>query len=247
MKIQNIYILRHGETNENQKHNDSQLMSYPINTELNEDGIQQAKKTGIYLKKRNKINIIISSPALRCRQTAEIIADIIGYNKNDIIIEDKLLDIKINNKYKKLTKEEFKNLKDTDDDVKEYLKYIEKKKEIKDSIELNEFIISYSVKDNKIYETAESTSSRINEFIDNLKNLNLENILVVSHGDTIKWITKVLINNVGYDNFQGSINNSSYCAITYFISRDNQFYLLAAQSNSHLGIETKNVLPHIPI
>ena len=80
-------------------------------------------------------------------------------------------------------------------------------------IELNEFMINKSVKDNKIYETTESISSRINEFIDNLKNLNLENILVVSHGDTIKWITKVLINNVGYDNFQGSLNNSSYCAI----------------------------------
>ena len=82
-KIQNIYVLRHGETNESNKYLDDQLMSYPINTELNEDGKRQAKKTGEYLKNRDKINIILCSPTLRCKQTAEIIADIIGYNKND--------------------------------------------------------------------------------------------------------------------------------------------------------------------
>ena len=53
-KIQNIYVLRHGETNENKKNLDDQLMSYPINTPLDEDGKKQAKKTGEYLKKRNK-------------------------------------------------------------------------------------------------------------------------------------------------------------------------------------------------
>ena len=235
MKIQNIYILRHGETNENKKNTDDQLMSYPINTELNDDGKIQAKKTGEYLKKRNKINMIISSSALRCKQTAEIIAKVIGYNVKDIISEDKLLDVKINDKYKNLTKKEFKDLKDTDENVKNYLKYIEKTSSIKNSIELNEYMISKSTKDNKIYETAESMSTRVNEFIGNIKNLKIENILVISHSDTIKWLTKFLINNVGYDTIQGKlINNNNYCGITYFINRDNQFYLLSAQSNSHL-------------
>jgi broad specificity phosphatase PhoE len=235
MKIQNIYVVRHGETNENKKENDDQLMSYPLNTELNDDGKIQAKKTGECLKKRSKINIIISSSALRCKQTAEIIAKEIGYNVKDIILEDKLLDIKISDKYKNLTKKQFKNLKDTDENVKNYLKYIEKSKSIKDPIEYNEYMISKSVKDNKIYETIELISTRVNEFIENLKNLKLENILIISHNDTIKWLTKFLINNIGYDNFQGKlVNNNSYCGITYFINRDNQFYLLSAQSNSHL-------------
>jgi len=234
-KIQNIYVLRHGETNESNKHIDDQLMSYPINTELNETGKKQAKKTGEYLKRRDKINIILCSPTLRCKQTAEIIAKEIGYDLNQIILEDKLSDEKINEKYKNLTKGQFKDLKDSDENVNDYLKYIQKITEIKNPIELNEFMISKSVKDNKIYETAESISTRVNEFIDNLKNLKLENILIISHGDTIKWLTKFLINNVGYDNFQGKlVNNNSYCGITYFINRDNQFYLLSAQSNSHL-------------
>jgi broad specificity phosphatase PhoE len=249
MKIQNIYLIRHGTTNESTKNNNNQLMSYPLNTELNETGKEQARKTGEYLKKRKQINIIISSPLLRCRQTAEIIASEIGYDKKDIIIEDKLSEIKINDKYKELTKEQFQNLKYDDENVKDYLRYVEKSNEIKTPIELNEYLISKSTKDNNIYETTESISIRINEFINNLKNLNLENILVVSHSDTIRWLTKILINNVGYDNFQGKIfNNNSYCAITYFINRENDFFLLAAQSNAHLGEEqNKILLPHIPI
>jgi len=235
MKIQNIYVIRHGETDENKKKTDEQLMSYPINTELNGNGKMQAKKTGEYLKKREKINIILCSPLLRCKQTAEIIAKEIGYNITDIIMEDKLLDSQINDKYKNLTKEQFKNLKDNDENVRDYLKYIDRTKEIKNQIELNEYMIGKSTKDNKIYETTESISSRVNQLIDNLKNLKLENILIISHSDTIRWLTKFLINNVGYDNFQGKlVNNNSYCAITYFINRDNQFYLLSAQSNTHL-------------
>ena len=235
MKLQNIYVVRHGETNESKKNIDDQLMSYPLNTELNDDGKIQAKKTGEYLKNRNKINIIISSSALRCKQTAEIIANEIGYNVKDIISEDKLLDVEINDKYKNLSKKQFKDLKSTDENVKNYLKYIEKTSSIKNPIELNEFMISKSVKDNKIYETAELISTRVNNFIGNLKNLKLENILIISHNDTIKWLTKYLTNNVGYDNFHGKlVNNNSYCGITYFINRDNQFYLLSAQSNAHL-------------
>jgi broad specificity phosphatase PhoE len=237
MKIQNIYLLRHGETDENQKKSDDQLMGYPVETELNEDGKRQAKKTGEYLKNRNKISIIIYSPTLRCKQTAEIISKEIGYNVKDIISEDKLLDEKINEKYKNLTKKQFKNLKDSDDNVKDYLKYIEKTNEIKTPIELNEFMISRATIDNKIYETSESVCNRVNEFIDKLKNLDFENILIISHGDIIKWFTKSLIHNVGYDKFQGKlVNNNSYCAITYFINRGNDYYLLAAQSNAHLEI-----------
>jgi len=234
-KIQNIYLLRHGETDENQKNLDDQLMSYPINTELNDDGKEQAKKTGEYLKKREKIDIIICSPALRCKQTAEIIAKEIGYNVKEIISEDKLLDEQMNEKYKNLTKREFKDLKDNDNNVKDYLKYIEKTKTIKTPIELNEFMISNSSKDNKIYETSESVCNRVNEFINNLKVLDFVNILVISHGDTIQWLTKSLIHNVGYDKFQCKlVNNNSYCAITYFINRNNEYYLLSAQSNAHL-------------
>ena len=234
-KIQNIYVLRHGETNESNKYIDDQLMSYPINTELNENGKRQAKKTGEYLKRRDKIDIILCSPTLRCRQTAEIIAKEIGYDKNQIISEDKLSDEKINEKYKNLTKGQFKDLKDSDDNVKDYLKYLHKITEIKNPIELNEYMISKSIIDNKIYETVESISTRILEFIENLKSLNLKNILIISHGDTIRWLTKTITNNVGYDKFQGKlVDNSSYCAITYFVNRGNDFYLLAAQSNTHL-------------
>jgi broad specificity phosphatase PhoE len=233
-KIQNIYILRHALTKKN-NNIDNQMMAEPADSELSDEGKLHAKKTGECLKKRNKINMIISSPTLRCVQTAKIIAKELGYNPLDIIMESKLSEVKLNDKYKNLTKQQFKELKDTDENVRDYLKFLDKKNHIKNPIELNEYLISKSTKDDKIYEPVEAVSTRVNEFIENLKNLNLENILVVSHGDTIKWLTKFLTNNVGYDNIQGKlVNNNSYCGITYFIGRNNQFFLLSAQSNAHL-------------
>jgi len=232
--MKKIYVVRHGETDENNKDNDDQLMYIPFKTELNENGRMQAKKTGECLKGK-KIQIIISSPTERCKQTAKIIAKEIGLSFENIIEEPNLVELQINDKYKNLTKKEFKELKDTDENVKDYLKFINKINKISVPIELNKILINNSMKDNKIYETDQSMSNKIIDFIDTLKNLKVSNILIISHGGTIKWFTKSLINIIGYDNYQGKlVNGNSYCGITYFIYRDNQFFLISAQSNAHL-------------
>ena len=235
-QIKKLYILRHGETNMNINDSKDRLLKQPENTSINENGKEQAKKTGIYLKNRDKINLIICSPTLRCKQTAEIICEQIGYDKSNIIFEKNLVETQINPKYKNITRKEFENLKDSDHNVSSYFKFLEKKNQIKTPIELNEFLIKYD-SNNKVnvYENSESLSSRLNEVIEKIKFLPTNNILIISHGGTIRWLNKLITNNIGYDEFKGKIvKNNSNCALTYYINNGGEFFLVSANSNHHL-------------
>ena len=73
--------MRHGETIENANN----CLVGRINSSLTEKGIEQAKKVGNYFKDK-KIDLIISSPLDRCKQTASIIS-----NQIPIIYSDSLL------------------------------------------------------------------------------------------------------------------------------------------------------------
>ncbi|MDD2435411.1 MAG: histidine phosphatase family protein [Bacilli bacterium] len=66
----NIYVVRHGQTESNAK----RLFQGRINTGLNDCGIDQAIDLRNYFKKID-IDIIISSPLNRCRETSEIISN----------------------------------------------------------------------------------------------------------------------------------------------------------------------------
>ncbi|MCX8189463.1 MAG: histidine phosphatase family protein [Nitrososphaeria archaeon] len=78
-----ILLIRHGESESNIKHLISHdIESYP----LTEKGLEQSKILGNELKKL-KIDIIYSSPVLRCRQTAQIISE---YLKCPIIYDERV-------------------------------------------------------------------------------------------------------------------------------------------------------------
>lgn len=236
--MKNIYIIRHGETILNtQKDNKHRVMTQPHTSELNENGKSQAIKTGKYFKKfREPIDLIIASPTLRTKKTAELIANEIGYKKENIVYDKNLIEIQLNEKYKQLTRQQFADLKHSDKDVANFFKFQEGKLKIKTPIELNEYIIKYeSEKTNNVYENIDSINNRINKVIETIKALNYKNILIVSHGGTIRWFNKILTRNVGYDEFTGKlINNKSNCAITYYVNQDDDFYLVSAHSNKHL-------------
>jgi len=83
-----IYLVRHGESEANIKKRFSGI----TDVELTEIGALQAVKAGKKLKGK-KIHKIFSSPLKRAKNTAEIIADEIGYNKKDIIIENRLTEV----------------------------------------------------------------------------------------------------------------------------------------------------------
>lgn len=104
-KAKNKYFLvRHGETNANitKKIDTINSKSEP----LNEIGVEQSKKAGEELKNKN-IEIIISSPYLRTRQTAEIIADVIGIGKDKIVIDEKVKEWQVGEINEGKTWEEF--------------------------------------------------------------------------------------------------------------------------------------------
>ncbi len=65
-----LYVVRHGETVENANN----CLVGRINSSLTEKGIEQAKKVREYFKDK-KIDLIVSSPLDRCKQTSEIISD----------------------------------------------------------------------------------------------------------------------------------------------------------------------------
>ena len=91
--MKEIYFIRHGQTNENSL---GIRQGSEIDSELNELGQQQAKKTGKYLKKYRTKSInfdcIISSPMKRAIETAKIIGKEIKYPKK-IEVFDELIEL----------------------------------------------------------------------------------------------------------------------------------------------------------
>ncbi len=79
-----LYVLRHGQTD----WNIAGKTQGRTETELNNTGIEQAKKAGDQIKKY-KINLIICSPLKRARQTAEIINTVTNCQ---IIIDDRIIE-----------------------------------------------------------------------------------------------------------------------------------------------------------
>ena len=77
-----LYVVRHGETLENSNN----CLVGRINSSLTEKGIEQAQEVALYFKNK-QIDLIVSSPLDRCKQTASVIAN----NKIDIVYSDSLL------------------------------------------------------------------------------------------------------------------------------------------------------------
>ena len=76
-----LYVVRHGETMENANN----CLVGRINSSLTSKGKEQAKQVSNYFKDK-KIDLIVSSPLDRCKETAQIIS-----NNLPIIYSDKLL------------------------------------------------------------------------------------------------------------------------------------------------------------
>ena len=82
--MKKIYFVRHGQSQANA---DGLASGSEFDTPLTEKGIEQAKKTGLELKGRG-IDLIVCSPISRAVDTAQIIAEQIGYNPDKIIKSD---------------------------------------------------------------------------------------------------------------------------------------------------------------
>ena len=79
-----IFLLRHGETD---WHKTGRLQGH-TDIPLNEEGIEQINAVGdLVLKKGIHIDAIITSPLLRARMSAEIVAEKIGLDNRQVMIE----------------------------------------------------------------------------------------------------------------------------------------------------------------
>ena len=81
------FVMRHGEAKNNL--NDIVSTSYNNNDSLTEKGRGEVKKSAEGLKNGN-IDIIFSSPFVRTIETSEIVASVLGIDKNSIVIDDRL-------------------------------------------------------------------------------------------------------------------------------------------------------------
>jgi len=77
-----IYVIRHGQTEENRRG----ILLGDRDVPLNEEGIRQSHETGEVLKDKG-IEIIFSSPLERARHTAEIINE---YVQKKILLDERL-------------------------------------------------------------------------------------------------------------------------------------------------------------
>jgi len=84
-----IYLLRHGETDW------SKIGKLQGHTDipLNECRVKQITAVGEYFaRKGENLDVIISSPLIRARKSAEIVADITGYPIENIVIEPNFIE-----------------------------------------------------------------------------------------------------------------------------------------------------------
>jgi broad specificity phosphatase PhoE len=87
--VKKLYLIRHGLS----LNNTIGLFSGHTETPLVDEGREQAKQAGLYIKKhRLDIDCIVSSPLQRTIETAKTIAKEINYNEKDIIINDLLIE-----------------------------------------------------------------------------------------------------------------------------------------------------------
>ncbi len=153
----NLYVVRHGQTDWNVE----KKMQGSADIPLNEKGIEQAYETKNNLKGK-KIDIIISSPLIRARQTA----DIINEDLNLPIIYDKYL--------KERNYGEFEGVNKLSFDYNSFWSY-EKNIKYEKAENIQDFF-------NRINEFVEDLKSNYND----------ESILIVCHAGVMKALECIL-------------------------------------------------------
>ncbi len=226
--IKHIYIMRHGETEYNKSHvHQGQEFDDP----LNDNGKEQAKKTGMYFKKYRmsdgQFDCIISSPLLRAKQTASIIKKTIGFPGDityiDDLVERKKGELDGKNRDDPLRKE-YWALKQKyitlDDPIERYIQ------EDMANIELNELY-------NTCVETDRELETRAINVLGKIITLNYNKILIVAHGGVLLAMLRKIFNIPRIP--VGNLSNADNCWITYITYNDDYGYkMISPIDTSHL-------------
>jgi len=228
--MKEIYFIRHGQTNENSL---GIWQGSEIDSDLNELGRQQAKKSGKYLKKYRikdkNFDCIISSPMKRAIETAEIIGKELKLTKK-IEIFDELIE---------LGRGKMSGLSKDDKYRQKIEKEIEKKqKKIGDPIEyIYEFDMDKYLngKFNIGIESESNISKRSKKIIDFIESKKCKKILVISHAGIIMNTIKSIF-NLNYTPI-GNLSNGKNCWISYIQNDGGIYRLVSPPDSTHLGLK----------
>lgn len=185
----NLYLVRHGETEWNRL----KKFQGQQDSDLTETGVEQAKKLGEYLKKENiVIDYLYSSPQKRAYETAELL------DCNENIIKDDRIKEMAFGKWEGMDIDAIK-----EESLENYENFFGNAED-------------YSHEPHGA-ESLENIEKRVKEFLIDLKNKHMgKNVLVVSHGITLKVFLKIF-KNLSLRDFSksGGIFNTSLSLVKY--------------------------------
>ena len=236
-----IYLIRHGETDWN---NLGLGQGSRNDIVLNKTGKEQAQYTGKYLKdyriQNKNFDLVLCSPLLRTKETAEIICNNIDYDVNKIVYYDELVEtdqglLAVGKSFEELKKDKFYD---------DFMKLDEKLNKIKDPIEHNIMLNKYKLNDkiNKKYEleTDKHLLQRCKKIMNIINKSNKKKILIISHGGTIiDGFIKLLFN---VNNIMVNKKFGDNCHITYIIKSNYmpRYIMLSNPNTLHFDIYNKN-------
>lgn len=198
------FVMRHGEAENNVLGIHS---SNPNINHLTELGKKEVATTAKHLKTK-KITKIFSSPYLRTKETAELVAELLGYPKENIIYDDRIREL------------EFGDFSDRP--MAEYWDYTSKQKWLFDT-------------KNPGGESYQEAKNRMGNFLYEINQQNKnENILIVSHGlatEMIPGIIEGADQNRSLEIFVDQVNTQ-----TASLHREHEFIPLPHNENYELDL-----------
>ena len=224
-----LYLVRHGETEWNAL---GLLQGGSNDTELNENGKLQSLKTGNYLKTKtveDNFDLILCSPLKRAKQTAEIIADCIGYDKSKIIYMDELKEEDAGLTANGKTDKELREDPFFDDFFSELDNFygLDRIDQLERNHEYPEiFMTKYKM------ESKKSVIDRCQYVIDFIKKCPNKKILIVGHSGSIDWFNRIILNTAEF--IKGDFSGGKNCFVTYYTIQNCKFRLIMAPSTTHL-------------
>lgn len=164
-----ILLVRHGESTGNKL---NVYQGITADYDLTENGIRQAKRIAQFCRKENTIpEIILYSPLLRAKRTAEIVYDLLEINKSKLI--------------------EVESLKEVDLGIIEGMdKKIAKQKFYKQFNELKSSNYDFSLMGG---ESKEEVNKRARYVINYCESLKEKTVMLVTHGSFIRDITEIML------------------------------------------------------
>lgn len=187
-----IIFVRHGESTGNIA--DEKGEAYDTNNiVLTDKGKEQAKLTGEYIASiYGPFDMIYSSPIMRCKQTAQIIASNVGYDK-DIIYDELLIESgEENHKLGGLSTEDQNDILNKHKVLLDMNQMIKDEKNLFKKAELIKVFHAECSKDLDIRPSFDQIVENYTKFLTNLK--KDKRILVVVHRGTIEGILSIITN-----------------------------------------------------